>query len=121
MKMLSDTMSFVKHVISGAVVGVATTLVVGFVWGGWVTGSTAEASARAASRGAVIAALAPICVLQFNAKPEASTQLIALKALHSYDQAEFVNKSGAAVMPGSQDPTEGVARACADLLSKTAS
>src|SRR4051794_20427370 len=121
MKIAQDTMPLIKHLVSGAAVGAVATLLIGFIWGGWVTGGTAKTTAQLASRDAVVAALAPICVLQFNAKPEAATQLIALKALHSYEQGDLVNKSGAAIMPGSQSAVDGVARACADLLSKASS
>src|SRR3954452_13823612 len=121
MKVSPETMPMIKHLISGAVVGAAATLIIGFVWGGWVTGGTAKSAVQVASRDAVVAALAPICVLQFNAKPEAATQLIALKALRSYEQGDFVNKSGAAIMPGSQAAIDGVDRACADLLTKASS
>ena len=121
MKMSPDTIPLIKNLIWGAVIGAAATLLIGFVWGGWVTGGTAKTAAQVASRDAVIAALAPICVLQFNGKPEAATQLIALRALHSYEQGDFVNKTGAAIMPGSQAAVDGVAKACADLLSKASS
>ena len=114
-------MPLIKHLITGAVVGSAATLLVGFVWGGWVTGGSASLMAKKQANAEVVAALAPICVLQFNAKPEAATQLVALKALSTYQQGDFVNKSGAATMPGSQTTFDGVAKACADLLTKAAS
>lgn len=108
-----------KPLIWGVIGGSIATMIVGFVWGGWVTGGTAHALAQTASSNAVVAALAPICVLQFNALPAAATQREAMLKLSSYQQADFIDKTGAAIMPGTVKASSGVARACADLIAKT--
>ena len=50
----------------GAAGGAIVLAIVGFTWGGWVAGSTAEQMAAAAARMAVIDRLAQICVEQHN-------------------------------------------------------
>src|SRR6478736_6195341 len=40
------------------------TMIVGFSWGGWVTGGTARATAETMALQAVVTRLAPICVIQ---------------------------------------------------------
>ena len=108
-----------KPLIWGVIGGSIATMIVRFAWGGWVTGGTAKALAQTESSSAVVAALAPICVLQFNALPAAATQRDAMLKLSHYQQAELVDKTGAAIMPGTDKASSGVARACADLLAKT--
>jgi hypothetical protein len=66
----------------------------------------------------VVAALAPICVVQFQEKPDSAMQLAELKKISSYEQTSFVEKAGWATMPGSTAPGSGVARACAELIGK---
>ena len=49
-----------KHLLQGAAVGAVATMFVGFYWGGWSLGSTADKIAKERSELAVIAALAPV-------------------------------------------------------------
>ena len=107
----------VKPGIWGAVGGAAALAVIGFTWGGWVTGGTAERAADTRASTAVVAALAPICVVQFQEKPDSAMQLAALKKISSYDQSSFVEKAGWATMPGSTAPSAGVAQACVGLIA----
>ena len=53
-----------KRLLQGAAVGVVATLAVG--WGGWMLGSTAKTLADSTANSAVVAAIAPICVDQFQ-------------------------------------------------------
>ena len=50
-----------KRLLQGAAVGAVATIFVGFSWGGWSLGSTADKMAKERSELAVIAALAPVC------------------------------------------------------------
>ena len=106
-----------KRLLQGAVVGVAATLVVGFGYAGFTLGSTAQTMADAAANNAVIAAMAPICVDQFQRAAGASDNLTTLKKTGSWEQAAFVEKGGWAVMPGSNAVESGVTQACAALLA----
>ena len=49
-----------KRLLQGATVGAVATIVVGFNWGGWSLGSTADKMAKDRSDLAVVAALAPV-------------------------------------------------------------
>src|SRR5271169_5887860 len=54
------------RLLQGAAAGVIATLVLGFGWGGWMLGSTAKTLADSTANSAVVAAIAPICVDQFQ-------------------------------------------------------
>ena len=55
------------RLLQGAAVGAVATIVVGFNWGGWSLGSTADKMAKEQSNLAVVAALAPVCADKFRA------------------------------------------------------
>lgn len=89
----------------------------GFNWGGWVTGGSAETLAKSRAATAVVAALTPICVDKFRQAADASANLAEMKkAAYVWDQSKFVEKGGWATMPGSTEPNSAVARACAESL-----
>ena len=106
-----------KPALLGALGGAVALAILGFTWGGWVTGGSAQRNASNSATSAVVAALAPICLVQFQQKPDNLLQLAALKKINSYDQASFVEKAGWATMPGNTEPSSGVAKACAALIS----
>jgi hypothetical protein len=56
----------IKSSVYGAFGGAVALAMVGFGWGGWVTGGSAELTAKTRSENAVVAALAPICATQFR-------------------------------------------------------
>jgi hypothetical protein len=105
------------RLLQGSAVGVVATLVVGFGWGGWMLGSSARALADSTATSAVAAAIAPICVEQFQHSADATANLAALKKTSTWEQAAFVEKGGWAVMPGEKSVDEGVPQACAALLA----
>ena len=106
-----------KRLLQGAAVGVAATLAIGFGWGGWMLGSSAKTLAESTASSAVVAAIAPICVDQFQRGADAAVNLTALKKTDSWQQAAYVEKGGWAVMPGSKAADSGVPQACAALLN----
>ena len=106
-----------KRLLQGVAVGVVATLAVGFGWGGWMLGSSAKTLADNTAASAVIAAVAPICVDQFQRSADAAANMTALKKTDSWQQAAYVEKGGWAVMPGSKAADSGVSQACAALLS----
>ena len=107
----------IKPWIQGAIAGAIGLAIVGFTWGGWVTGGTAAKERTVASRDAVIAALAPVCVERFRAQPDAVVQADALVKTSSYERGSLIEKSGFATMPGSKSVDTDVARACAEILA----
>lgn len=93
--------------------------IVGFTWGGWVTGSKAETTAQMRADGAVVMALAPVCADKFQRAGEARANLVELKKADSWSQGDFVEKGGWATVVGSNTPqtVSAVAKACAELLA----
>ena len=90
----------------------AITMVIGFTWGGWVTGSTA----RSMAEDTVAVRLAPICVVQFKSDPGKSQKLKELKEASTWQGGDYVKKQGWATMPGEAEPVSKVADECAKLL-----
>jgi hypothetical protein len=103
--------------LQGAVLGAIALAIVGFTWGGWVTGGTAAKNSGIASHEAVVAALAPICAERFRAQTDAVARTADLVKASTWERATFVEKSGFAKMPGSSRTDSDVAAACAQLLA----
>ena len=95
---------------------VVLTMIIGFVWGGWVTGGSAQTTANTAAQDAVVMRLAPICVAQFNQDPQRDTKLAELAEMSSFARRTYVSEQGWATMPGEEAPDRNVASACATLL-----
>jgi dienelactone hydrolase len=108
---------WVKPGLYGAATGAVALAIVGFSWGGWVTGSTAQNMASDMARTQVVAALVPICVEQSKHDPKVDETLAKMKAAMSYRRSDMLMKAGWATMPGSNDPDSYVARACMDTLA----
>ena len=106
-----------KPGIKGAAVGAVALAIVGFSWGGWVTGGTAKQIASDQARLEVVAALVPICLNQSSQDPQVIETLAELKDTSSYQRSDMLMKAGWATMPGSSDPNRNVARACMETLA----
>jgi hypothetical protein len=92
------------------------TMIVGFAWGGWVTGGTAQTMADKIAQDAVVKRLAPMCVVQYNRDPGKVQKLIELKAAGTWQAGDYVEKQGWATMVGEEKPDSAVASECARLL-----
>lgn len=110
-----------KPAIYGAVVGAGALAIVGFNWGGWVTGSNAERMAENEAYQRVAAALAPVCLKQSQADPEREAKIAHIQSISSYMRREAVMEAGWATVPGSESPNRAVAEDCVDLLELDAS
>ena len=106
-----------KRLLQGVALGAFATLGIGFSWGGFMLGSTAKTLADSTANSAVVAAIAPICVDQFQRTAAAADNRAALKKTDSWQQAAYVEKGGWATMPGSNAADSGVSQACATILS----
>lgn len=109
-----------KPVLWGAAGGAIVLAVLGFSWGGWMTGSRAEMAAMMHADTAVVSALVPVCVEKFRRDPAAASNLEALRKADSWSQGEFIEKGGWAnviAAAGSVQLTS-VARGCAEVLVK---
>jgi hypothetical protein len=92
------------------------TMIVGFAWGGWVTGSTAQRLAKDMADDAVVERMASICVAQFNQDPARDQKLQVLKETTSYQRREYIQTQGWATIPGDERPDRTVSDACVKLL-----
>jgi pimeloyl-ACP methyl ester carboxylesterase len=90
-----------KTVLFWACAGsVVLATVVGFSWGGWVTGGTAQEMAEQSAAQARQELAAVVCVDRFMAEPDMHAQLTALKGIErSYQRGKFVEDGGWAIMP----------------------
>jgi hypothetical protein len=107
---------WVKPAWWGVVVGAIGIMILGFAWGGWVLGSTAERMAKDRADGAVTAILVPSCVERFMGQVDAAAQLAAFQNTASWQQSQLIEKGGWATMAGSTEPNTAVARMCAQQL-----
>jgi hypothetical protein len=107
----------ITRLLQGAAAGAALTLIIGFNWGGWVTGGTAKDMVQRSTSSAVVSVLSPICVDKFQHSAEAATNMLELKKVSSYQQGSFIEKGGWATLPGSDRADSAVARACGEMLS----
>ena len=106
-----------KPGLYGAAAGAVALAIIGFSWGGWVTGGTAKQMAADQARLEVVAALVPICVEQSKQDPQVVETLAQLKDASSYQRSDMLMKAGWATMPGSSDPNRNVASACMEKLA----
>ncbi len=108
-----------KTVLVWSCLGTAVlTMVVGFTWGGWVTGGSAQQRADDAARQATASLAADLCFDNFMAAPNARTQLMALKDESSYQRDNFVEDGGWTTLGGQDKPVSGAAGLCADRLAE---
>jgi alpha/beta superfamily hydrolase len=92
------------------------TMVIGFSWGGWVTGSTARSMAELTGDSAVVKRLAPICLVRFEQDPDKAQKLKVVKGTDTWQRGEYVKKQGWATMPGEREADGKVADECVKLL-----
>src|SRR5579871_5660714 len=83
------------------------TIIVGFSWGGWVTGGTAEKMSGTAASTARAELAATMCASRFMSGPDNVAQLAALKASDSWNRDGLIDKGGWTTLPGVQEPIRG--------------
>jgi alpha/beta superfamily hydrolase len=99
----------VKYGAWGLIFGAAVAMIVGFAWGGWVTGGAAKAKTDEA----VLASRAAICVAQFMKAPNHDRELKSFEDTDSWKRSELIAKGGWDKMPGQGEANGAVADACA--------
>lgn len=104
------------RLLQGTAFGAVAVIAVGFNWGGWMLGGTAEKLAEDGAKSAVVSVLAPICADKFRQAADMTGNLAMLKKESTYQQANFVDKDGWAILPGNDKASSGVAKACAAIL-----
>lgn len=112
-----EAQSQLKPALWGAVGGAIALAVIGFSWGGWVTGSKADALARQQVQAALIEVLTPICVDKFNRAENAQARLVEFKKMtSSFDRERFVRENDWAKF--GKESNSRVVDACATELYK---
>ena len=102
-----------KTIVFWSVVAtIVLTMIVGFAWGGWITGGTAQKM----TNDAVTQRLSLICVGQYNQDPQKDQKLTELQDISSYQRDDYVKEQGWATMPGEEKPDNKVADGCAKLI-----
>ena len=104
-----------KRLLQGAAAGAVATIFVGFYWGGWSLGSTADKMAKEQSELAVVAALAPVCADKFRALPDVAAKTVALSKVESWKRVEEFPKEFV-TLPGETSPSSALVKACYALL-----
>jgi hypothetical protein len=117
MEISQETRAALTPALWGAAGGAVALAIVGFTWGGWVTGGNAEKLAKSQVETAVVAALSPVCVEKFRQEAGASANLAEMKKIsYAWEQTRFIEKGGWATAPGATEPHSAVAKACAETL-----
>ena len=105
------------RLVQGVAIGAVASMIIGFSWGGWVTGGTATKLANERADTAVVAALTPICVEKFLQNSDAKANLAALQKISTnWEQGQYLEKGGWATRPGATSSDYHLARACAEKL-----
>ena len=97
----------VKPALWGVAGGAVAAIVIGFAWGGWVTGGHISVRAATTANSArLYCAILEGCVDNFRHSPDAEANLASLTKIDSYDRHTFIEKGGWATMPGSKEPDQ---------------
>jgi len=102
----------------GAFAGALATTIIGFGWGGWVTGKTADSNATMLVNAALVQAYGPVCIERFKHQPNVEAKWAELTKVDTWRRENYIKESGFATIPGATSPNSAVADACADALSK---
>ena len=106
----------IKIGVWAAIGGAVLVMIIGFAWGGWVTGGTAQSRAEKMAADAVVARLVPICVAQFNQDQEKDKKLKELKEKSSWERDKYIKEQGWATMPYEKEPDSSVAEKCVEQI-----
>lgn len=94
---------------------IVATMIVGFTWGGWITGGTAEEMAAEALEQGRAEVAAAVCVEQFMQSADAGAQLASLKDTRSaWQRGNFIEEGGWAMVAGEE--YDEAAELCAERL-----
>jgi hypothetical protein len=97
---------------------VLATVILGFTWGGWVTGGTAEEMAATARDDGRAQLAASVCVDKFLAASDAAVTLARLKEESQWQRDDFIEKGGWVTLAGIEEPVDGAAGLCAEHLAE---
>lgn len=110
------TPEWLKPGVYGAVIGAVAVMIVGFSWGGWMTGGGANELAADRAQDEVIAALVPICLQISQDDPDRVAKMATITEATAYQRRDAVMEAGWATVPGAKAPNRDLAQACIDVL-----
>lgn len=93
------------------------TVIVGFNWGGWVTGGTAGAMAEDARAEGRANLVAEVCVQRFSESPGFSSRLNELKEATRWDREQMIEEGDWTTLPGIEESIDDAAELCAEQLA----
>ncbi|MDU8912971.1 hypothetical protein [Aestuariicoccus sp. MJ-SS9] len=107
-----NTPEWIKPGINGAVIGAAVVGIVGFTWGGWVTGGTAHERAMAMAHDDVVAAMVPVCLDMARTDPDRAAKLVTIRGASTFQRRDALMEAGWATVPGAEAADRDIAQAC---------
>lgn len=110
------TPEWLRPGLYGAATGAIILAVIGFTWGGWVTGGTANDRAMAMAHDKVVAAMVPVCLDMARSDPARTDKLTTIRAAATHQRRDAVMAAGWATMPGTDAPDRDIALACLAAL-----
>ncbi|SDD87301.1 hypothetical protein [Ruegeria marina] len=114
-----NTPEWIKPGIYGVAIGAAVVGIVGivgFTWGGWVTGGTAQDRAMAMSQNDVVAAMVPVCLDMARSDRDRTAKLATIRDASTYQRRDALMDAGWATVPGAKAPDRDIAQACLTSL-----
>lgn len=111
--------TWTKPGLYGAGIGAIALAIIGFSWGGWVTGATSAKAAASETSSGIATALVPYCIEKSKSDPAAAQVLTDVKAASGYNKRGIVEKAGWATPLGTDTPNSALAALCSEELSKT--
>lgn len=111
-----NTPEWLKPGIYGALTGAVFVAIVGFTWGGWVTGGGANKMAMDMAHDDVIAALVPVCVDMSRSDTDRASKIATIEEASTYQRRSALMETGWATVPGSEEPNRDLAQACVTAL-----
>jgi hypothetical protein len=94
------------------------TMILGFTWGGWVTGGSANEMAEDAAQEARANVLATLCVNRFVTAENAADELVELKEASRWDRDEIIQEGGWANIEGLEEGVDAAVDLCAERLAE---
>jgi len=95
---------------------IVLTMIVGFTWGGWVTGGTAKEMVSEAVEDARAELASAVCVDRFLDAKDVQSRLSALKKASSWQRGDLIEDAGWVTLPGMDEPVPEAADLCAEQL-----
>lgn len=106
-----------KPALFGAGAGAAALAIVGFSWGGWMTGNAAAEMSNKRSMAATARALTPYCLQKSQDDPRLADVLAELEKANSFKRRGIVEESGWATPLDAEKPDRALAEACLIALT----